>query len=293
MSMIKKAFTSRWSEGYIMELDFRQLEIYVLAFLSGDQRLRNDLISGKDLHDISAEMLFGKTFDKAQRKIAKQLSFQLQYGAGAASMADSNGIDVKDAKKFIENYYKRYQGVADYHEKLITQLTDLRQCRVGLRSNKGIPCGVAKVPSLTGRVYTHAETDAPDFMVKPKFGGRKAVHVSFSPTKAKNYPVQGFATADIVPMVLGNLYRAYRKEGCTGGHWSKFVRMINTIHDSVLFDCRNKASAYAWGKEAKRIMESAPAELKRIFNIDFDLPLRVGVSIGKNWYDMEEVDIDK
>jgi len=275
MSRIKHAFVSRFGpQGRLLELDFSQLEIYVLAFLSNDPVLKDDLVSGKDLHDISATMLFGSKFNKAQRKIAKQLSFQLQYGAGARSMAETNNIDIQAAKDFIDAYYDRYKGVKLYHKGLLEEVVLCREAS-DLRTKKGQPAGVSKVRSLTGRTYTFVEDDSPDWMSKS---------TGFSPTKTKNYPVQGFATGDIVPMVLGKIYRTLRsKPG-----YKENVLMINTIHDSLMFDVRSEYTAEWWAKECKRIMEDAPAQLKATFGIDFDLPLKAGIDIGYSWGDMVE-----
>ena len=147
-----------------------------------------------------------------------------------------------------------------------------------MRTAKGNPAGVSKMVTETGRIYTFVESDAPDFL--------KAA-TSFSPTKTKNYPVQGFATGDIVPMVLGKIYRHLKSHPASDDN----ILMINTIHDSLMFDCRTEGHAVTWARQCKEIMEDAPQMLKDIFGIDFDLPLRAGVDIGENWYDMEVLDI--
>ena len=283
MSEIRKAFTSRFAGGRILEIDFSQLEIFALAYLANDKQLKADLLSGKDLHGISATALFGAGYTDKQRKIAKQLSFQLQYGAGAKSMAETNGITIKVAKQFIENYYERYTGVQKYHERLIKLVAENRTPSPE-RTPKGKPAGTAILSSQTGRRYKFTEQDAPDFMSNPKWG--KAVDVSFSPTQIKNYPVQGFATGDIVPLVLGKLYRFLKNSSFTLD-----VLMINTVHDSVVFDCSNETTAHMWYVEAKRIMEEAPKYLRELFPecADFDLPLKVEGEIGEDWYEMEVI----
>lgn len=277
MSEIKKVFTSRFEDGVLLELDFSQLEIFVLAYLSGDKQLKADLLSGADLHAISATQLFGAGFTSKQRKIAKQLSFQLQYGAGAKSMSETNGIHLKVAKEFIANYYARYTGVKEYHDELIS-VVKLNRETSDLRTTKGFPAGVSKLKSETGRQYTFVESDAPDFL---------KVDASFSPTKIKNYGIQGMATGDLVPMALGKLYRRLANWNLVGAR----VLMINTIHDSVMFDCESRLAAVRWAVQAKRIMESTPQYCKEIFGIDFDLPLPVSVEIGSDWYNMSEVDV--
>lgn len=275
MSNIRSFFTSRYPDGYLIELDYSQLEIYVLAFLSGDAQLKKDLLLGVDRHGVSAENLFGAGYTDKQRKIAKGLSFQLQYGAGAKSMAEAHNLTTLQTKAFIKQFYDRYPDVKVYQDRLLEQARLNRDTAAQERTAKGYPAGVFEHVSLTGRRYTHKEEDSPDWMNGD---------TSFSPTKLKNYQVQGFATGDIVPMMLGVLYREIRNNG-----WDDTVKIINTVHDSVLFDCKNLSTARIWAEQAKRIMESAPRRLKTVFDIDFDLPLPVEASIGKNWMEMEDL----
>lgn len=283
MSEIRKVFTSRWPEGQLLELDFSQLEIYALAYLSGDSTLKSDLLSGQDLHGISATLLFGRSYTPEQRKIAKQLSFQLQYGAGCKSMADRNDISEELAKTFIDNYYTRYHEVKAWHDSILVGVPTFRKSSE-YRTKTGLPAGVAKWESLTGRQYTFIEEDSPSWMQKSWSTGTSSP-TSFSPTKLKNYPVQGFATGDIVPMVLGKLYRTLKSLPKYDGS----IKMVNTVHDSVLFDCEDKEWAMLWAFTAKATMEQAPLFLKEIFDIDFDLPLPVEISVGSDWHDMKQL----
>jgi DNA polymerase I-like protein with 3'-5' exonuclease and polymerase domains len=283
MSDIRKYFESRYVGGKLVELDFSQLEIYVLAHLSGDKQLKADLLSGDDLHNISATMLYGTGFTPKQRRIAKTLSFQLQYGAGAKSMADTNGIPLSTAKKFIENYYNRYPKVKEFQDNMIETIEMGRQLS-SYKTNKGYPAGISKIYSQTGRAYTFIEQDLPDFMTTPKGGylaskGRKLV--GFSPTQAKNYFVQGCATGDIMPMVLGKLMREVIQNGD--------VDIVCTVHDSVVFDCFNEGVARPWAKKAKEIMELAPTYYEETFGVKFDLPLHASVEMGDNWHEMKEL----
>ena len=277
MSDVRKFFTSRFPGGRILELDFSQLEIYALAYLSNDEMLRKDLLSGADLHGISATNLFGPKYTKEQRKIAKQLSFQLQYGAGYKSMAATNNVSEETTKKFIKVYYDRYKGVKKFQDDLMEKVASLRETS-DERTTSGKPAGIATLKSLTGRRYTFKETDAPDWA---------AMDTSFSPTQIKNFPVQGFATGDIVPLVLGKLYRFLVEND---QKYRGTVLMINTVHDSVVFDCMNEKLAKDFALEAQRIMEDAPRYLNEYFEIDFDMPLKVEAEIGPNWHDMKPYD---
>ena len=280
---------SRYEYGRILEIDYSQLEIYVLAHLSGDKQLKRDLLSGEDLHAISAGRLFGPKWTPDDRKVAKQLSFQLQYGAGYKSMAATNNIDEELAKKFIENYYDRYPDVKKYQDGLAARAKYERQRIGNKRTAKGYPAGTWKYVSETNRIYTFVETDAPDWMAHPKYGGA-SIHTSFSPTKVKNYPNQGMATGDIVPMMMGVLHREliewnnnHSRYGCDP------VLFVNTVHDSFVFDCVTEKAALAWWNTARIILKQTPKYCKDLLGFEFNMPLNCDAEIGENWHDMKKI----
>jgi DNA polymerase I len=282
-SNIKQAFISRFAGGYLLEADFGQLEVYALAYLSQDKQLMQDLTDGLDLHCVNAAALVnqpytvfkarvdsGDVLATEQRKLAKTMSFQLQYGAGAAKIAKENGCTEDFARKFIRLYYERYSGVKFYHETILARIPLLRKPS-DKRTGSGLPAGVSKFSSITGRVYTFYEEDS--------YKG-----VSFSPTQIKNYPVQGFATGDIVPLVLGNLHKSLMRLEVTDK-----ILLINTIHDSILLDVTVKYIHQA-AVITKQLMEEAPALLQDYFGIDLGMKLKAEVKVGKTWATMENYD---
>jgi len=277
MSQIKKHFTSRFPDGYLLEADYSQLEIYVLAYLSGDTQLKADLLNGVDLHSQAAERLFGRNFTAEDRKTAKQLSFQLQYGSGAKAMSIKNGIPISLAKKFIAQYYERYPGVAVYQNKLLEQVKASREVSEE-RTEGGFPRGVGKYQSETGRIFVFKEYDSPSFMQE------KGEYTSFKPTEIKNYGVQGFAGGDIVLTVLGRLFRDLKNSEYHDG-----ILLINTIHDSILLDIKHRDLIPGAKWIVSRHMKSAPDYLKEDYGIDFDLPLKIEFKAGKNWAEMAPI----
>jgi len=296
MSDIKLCFESRYgSDGVIMEADFGQLEVVALAFLSGDKQLREDILNKVDIHSVNAAKLFkrhlpeflsakasGDPLTLNQRKLAKQLGFQLQYGAGAKSMADKNGISKAVAQRFIDNYYARYPGVKEWQDWVAKDVNTTRAINNSLRTEKGFPVGEGTYISITNRRYYFREFDNP-FYDKNATWKTSNNPTNFSPTQLKNYPVQGFATGDIVPMMLGKVFRLllpYRKD----------IKMINTVHDSLVFDCRI-TSAHTFGRLIKEELERAPQYLKEEFGIDFDLPLEVEVKVGPSWGELKKLDL--
>lgn len=281
MSDIKSVFTSRFGDnGRIIEADYSQLEVIVLAFLSQDEQLLSDIRNKVDIHGINASKLFGVNYTEAQRKLAKRLSFQLQYGSGAKNMAQKNKIPVHVAKTFIANYYTRYPRVKEWQDEVYEAVKASREL-TDKHTVKGLPLGSGTYRSITGREYVFFEYDNPYY--DPSITWKRQIPTSFSPTETKNYPVQGFATGDIVPMIVGKLYRAIKADPIFDGR----VLLINTIHDSILIDCQ-KDFVPDVCMLVKTVMEKAPEFLYEEFGIEFDLPLPVGLKVGKNWGDMEE-----
>lgn len=284
MTGIKNCFTSRFKDGYILETDFSTLEVTGVAFLSQDENLIADLTEGKDLHCMSASFLYGEDYDTIyaavqagdkewvkKRKASKSPTFQLQYGAGYKSIAKKCGLSEEVAKTFIQNYYGRYCGLRDWQEANIEQVKANRR-QTGQHTPSGFPLGEAYLPSLTGRLYYFKEQEAPEWM------HRKGTYSSFQPTQIKNYPSQGFATGDLVPMCVGELF--YALKACP--NLRDKALLINTVHDSVLLDV--EASALEQTIEiVEKVLTDAPKYLKLHFDLNFNLPIKVESSYGRTW----------
>jgi DNA polymerase I-like protein with 3'-5' exonuclease and polymerase domains len=289
MSRIKECFTSRFNDGVIMEADYSQLEVICLAFLSNDLVLRQDILEGIDLHSMSAASLYKHSYMEVRqgyvegdpvmtkkRKISKAFSFQLQYGSGAAAMAASIGEDISVAKEFIAAYYARYSGVKAYQD-MVASTVKKSRVPSKRRTASGLPAGVGHYSSITGRRYVFQEYDAPDWMVA------KGIKTSFSPTQMKNYPTQGFATGDIVPLILGEVYEELKRNPFLVTK----ALLVNTVHDSIVLDvhpgCVNQTASLVKG-----VMENAPLYIRKTWGFDFDLPLSVGISTGPSWANQSE-----
>lgn len=277
---IKSCFKSRFPNGYIMEVDFSQLEVVGLAILSGDDVLKDDILSGRDMHRWRAAELLGKAeadITEEERRLAKQLSFQLQYGAGYKSLAAKNNITEELAKKFISNYYSRYGEVAWWQANVKEAVEDSRKPS-GTHTAGGLPRGEGEHVSPTGRVYRFFEYDPPS---ASRWGSKDA---RFSPTEIKNYPVQGFATADIMALYRGRVYRRLMALGIM--HQAK---LINTVHDSVMLDVVDEEMVrYVHGVLSDEA-DKLPGELERLWGIKTSLPLKVETKYGKKWSELKKL----
>ena len=291
MASIKECFKSRFPGGKIIEIDFSQLEVIGAAIISGDKMMKKDILDGVDSHSQSAAWLNPKyTYEGIRngylnedpkftkmRKNAKAPRFELQYGAGAKSIAENNNITVEAAQGFIDAYYARYKDLKLFQDD-VKYLVELSAEPSGFYSKvTGAPYMRGQYVSCTGRRYTFLEQDAPEFMRK------KGTMTSFSPTQMKNYPIQGFATGDIVPHMLGVVHSTVHD---TSRASSYKCLPINTIHDAILFDCGGDIDY--WCSKLKFVLENTPFYIHHHFGVDIDLPMSVDVEIGDNWEEMKK-----
>jgi DNA polymerase I-like protein with 3'-5' exonuclease and polymerase domains len=263
--------------GTLVEADYSQLEIRVLAELSGCGQLRRDLDEGVDLHAVRASEWLRKPLadvTSGERKQAKQISFQLQYGAGIKSIAKTNGITEADAKRFVDCYYARYPGVRLWQDTTEGAVTLTRKPS-SKKGPSGMPLGKGTLSYGYGRGFT--------FYEKENHGYGKPS--GFYPPDLKNYPVQGVATGDVVQLCLGRLARAQLVDSRLRHHdWA----MVNTVHDSILIGCHEKDLTYVTDM-VQYYMEDMPRWLKEQFGWYFETPLPTDVKVGATWFDMKEL----
>ena len=272
MSRIKECFTTRFENGKIVNADFSQLEVVGLAILSLDRQLIEDIKSGRDMHVIRAAELLGiaeSAVTKQQRQLAKMLSFQLQYGSGARNMAEQNKIHINLAKKFIEQYYERYKDVKQWQDYVRDSVVASR--RVEGHTKGGYPRGVGTYRSPSGRAYSFYEYD-------PMGGWQK--DPSFSPTEMKNYPCQGFSTGDVMALYRSQVMRQLLPNMFTN------ILFINSVHDSVMFDCDGDESVAICKKVLYNVCKELPMLLTKRFGIEVPLEFNIDVETGPSWAEL-------
>jgi DNA polymerase I-like protein with 3'-5' exonuclease and polymerase domains len=115
--------------------------------------------------------------------------------------------------------------------------------------------------------------------------GKEEVAMTFSPTELKNYPVQGFSTGDVVPIVLGKLYRWWIS---LDNSIRSQIKPVVTVHDSVVFDVAPDAVEFA-KNNIPPIMVNVKKHLEDLDITDWDVTIKVGISEGSNWFECTEV----
>ncbi len=200
--MIRAAF--RPSEGRVlMSADYSQIELRVLAHLSADPDLVDAFRSGQDVHVRTASQVFGVPLagvDHEMRSRAKAINFGVIYGQTDYGLSQQLKIPRKQAREFIETYFKRYAGVKTYMERVVEQA----------RTGEG-------VKTMLGRRRFFRN-----------IASRNHAERSNAERMARNTPIQGTA-ADIMKLAMVRVHR-----GLTRGGFN--TRMVLTVHDELVFD---------------------------------------------------------
>ena len=270
---IKECFITRnEKENLFVCFDFSQLEICGLAELSGDTVLIEELNTGVDIHSANASVWKKQPFDSIPnkdkvRKQAKVMTFQLQYGAGAPKMAETLNIPMIEAVNFINSYYAKYKGVFTYHE-------NLRLLKIA----EGNPKDINDYLKVNVNYSKHPM--GREYVIKAKnYEGK----LYFPLTELKNYPVQGFSTGDLVPLVVNKIISV-----CSAYFKENIPVLVSTVHDDFTLEI-NSEQLY----EVLAIVEEVFNNLYDYFEELFDYKLKVrynyDVKIGSNFADMQKI----
>jgi len=200
---IRKAFVPTSDEHVLVGADYSQIELRVLAHMSGDPGLISAFNSDDDIHKLTAAKVFGipeNEVTQRQRNSAKAVNFGVIYGMSSFGLSSELHIDVKDAKKYIAEYFKKYVAVKRFLDE-----------QVVFGKKNGY------VKTLMNRRRMIPELYSSNFMMR-QFGERLAM----------NSPIQGSA-ADIIKIAMVNVYRALR----VGNFKSK---LIVQVHDELIVE---------------------------------------------------------
>lgn len=239
---VKRAFTSRFAGGKICEGDFSQLEFRSAGELSGCEQVANDIREGVDVHAQTAKAITDAG-QPINRQEAKPRTFRPLYGGTTGTAAEM---------AYIQFFMRKYDGVARWHGELQEQAIALK-----------------KIVLPTGREYAFP------YAKRNYFGG------STNATKIKNYPVQGFATADIVPWACIRFARLLRKHTCLSV-------LINTVHDSIVADVHPSEFELV-PRFMHEAMTGVVDTMYEVYGIRLKIPLAVEIKLGDNWLTGERI----
>jgi DNA polymerase-1 len=219
---IREAFIAR-PGNLLISADYSQIELVILAHLSGDKNLVASFREGKDVHARTASLIFGVDEDKVesgQRRIAKTINFGVMYGMSAFRLANELEITRTEAAAFIDAYFKTYAGVSNFINELI-----------GKTEKSGYASTI-----LGRRRYI------------PAINSRNKTEKAAAERVAVNTPIQGSA-ADIVKTAMIKVDQALARTGSP-------ARLLLQVHDELILECP-KAEAPAAAELARTVMEGA------------------------------------
>jgi DNA polymerase-1 len=200
---IRKAFVPS-ENAILLSSDYSQIELRVLAHISGDEHLIDAFNHGADIHTSTAMRVFGIDRPEAvtpnDRRNAKAVNFGVVYGISDFGLARNLGITRKDAKNYIETYFERYPGIKAYMENIVREARD-----------KGF------VETMSHRRRKIPDINARNFNVR-----------GFAERTAINSPIQGSA-ADILKIAMINLDRALTEKGYK-------TQLLLQVHDEIILD---------------------------------------------------------
>lgn len=235
--------------GYtLLAVDYSQIELRILAALSGDAQMLSAFRAGADIHRTTASKVFRVPLENVtpkMRQLAKTLNFGLIYGMGASAFQRTSGVSREEATKFIHTYFDEFSAVHTWHEKV---KRDVRTF------------GYVETPTGRRRYLPDVLSGSPQY-------------VAAAERAAINHPVQGFA-ADLMKLAMIRVKRVLQEQHW----WQGDAVMLLTIHDELLFEVRDGII-----NEVMRLVRDAMEHA-----YDLAVPLVADVRIGKSWGTLRE-----
>jgi DNA polymerase-1 len=200
---VRKAFVPRDSKHILLSADYSQIELRIVAAISGDKNMCKAFQGGTDIHTATAARVYNieeKDVTKEMRYKAKSVNFGIIYGQGAFGLADNLGISRTEAKEIIDNYKKQFPGIQKYMDDTINFARE-----------------TGYVETLMGRKRWLRDINSANFTVR-----------GFAERNAINSPIQGTA-ADMIKLAMQKVHAAMKKEKMQS-------KMLLQVHDELVFD---------------------------------------------------------
>lgn len=208
---MRKFFTAK--DGCtLLDADYSQIELRILAAMSGDENMRNNFLSGKDIHTATAAQVFGLPEDMIlpeMRRSAKAVNFGIVYGIGAFSLSKDIGVSVKEADRYIKNYFATYPKIKEFMDKAVADAEKTGYAVTAFGRRRYIP----ELKNSNKNIQA--------------FGKRAAM----------NAPIQGTA-ADIIKIAMIRVYARLKKEKLD-------ARLILQVHDELIIETSENDKAAA------------------------------------------------
>ena len=223
----------------LVDADYSQIELRLLAHISGDETMIRAFQDGEDIHAVTASQVFDVPLSEVtglQRSRAKAVNFGIVYGISAFSLAQDIGVFQNEAKAYMDSYFAKYHGVREYMKRIVEQA-----------KHDGY------VTTLFGRRRELPELKASNFNVR-SFGERVAL----------NMPIQGTA-ADIIKAAMVHVARRMKAEGLQ-------ARLLLQVHDELIVECPEQEAEHV------RALLVEEMEHVAAYSVPLDVDAKIGAS---------------
>ena len=243
--LIRKAFIARDENYTLVSADYSQIELRIIAALSGEENMIKAFQNNEDIHRSTAAKVFNVPLEevtKEQRSNAKTVNFGIIYGVSAFGLSNQTSLSRKESAELIDAYYATYPKLKSY---MANQVDFAREN--------------GYVQTVLGRRRYLKDINSANMMVK-----------SGAERNAVNAPIQGSA-ADIIKIAMINIHKKLTSTNPDGSGWKS--KMLLQVHDELVFDVHNS--------ELEKIQPMIKHEMENAFIMD--VPLDVEIGMGKNW----------
>ena len=243
--LIRKAFIARDENYTLLSADYSQIELRIIAALSGEENMIAAFQNNEDIHRSTAAKVFNVPLEevtKEQRSNAKTVNFGIIYGVSAFGLSNQTDLSRAESAELIDAYYKTYPKLKAYMAN-----------QVDFARDNGY------VETVLGRRRYLKDINSANAMVR-----------SGAERNAVNAPIQGSA-ADIIKIAMINIHKKLNEKNTDGSGWKS--KMLLQVHDELVFDVHNS--------ELEKIQPLIKHEMENAFKLD--VPLEVEMGMGKNW----------
>jgi DNA polymerase-1 len=243
--LIRKAFIARNENYVLLSADYSQIELRIIAALSGEDNMIKAFQNNEDIHKSTAAKVFNVPLDevtKEQRSHAKTVNFGIVYGVSAFGLSNQSNLSRQESAALIEAYYKTYPKLKAYMQE-----------QVDFARENGY------VQTVLGRRRYLKDINSANAMVR-----------SGAERNAVNAPIQGSA-ADIIKIAMINIHQKLAEKKADGSAWKS--KMLLQVHDELVFDVHLS--------EIELIKPLIKQEMEQAFVLQ--VPLEVEMGMGDNW----------
>ena len=209
---MRRFFIASDADHVLIDADYSQIELRLLAHIAQDETMTNAFVSGEDIHAVTASQVFNVPLSEVtgeMRKHAKAVNFGIVYGIGEFSLSQDIGVSRKEAGQYIKSYFEKYRGISAYLEGAVLAAKEL-----------------GFVETIFGRKR-----------YIPELVSGKAVLRAFGERVAMNSPIQG-SSADIIKLAMINVHRALKAEKLD-------ARLVLQVHDELIVEAHKECAERA------------------------------------------------